>query len=539
MPNRPGNWAKRMAFLGRHATGVSLVAAFIVFLITLATSMGLIFQATIKRQSQAQLDTVRKLEAVSQDVGRALLAATKSGDTSCTRSHLLKLKRIVIQHHYVRGMGIYNAQGKIYCVTQLGKLPKPFKPPPTSFVTPSDFQVRLHEPALLFNRRRTLSIVRYHRYEAVIDPYVIRTVLDRYSGIIWFVHHGLIPLRVNPAYSAQLIDRMHRAAIYKKTGTYVDWSNLSVDIIRAIPRDGYVFDGNLVFETRLTLAHALAASPTYAVLGVAVAALFSVLLFAALSPWARRFSTLAYKVRYLCSEKHVLCLYQPIVDLRTGRVAGCEVLMRLRDEKGIYLPGQSLPAIQAAGLTWRLASAVTATAFEEMAPYLRDRGDFRVAFNLFPSDIMNLDRLEKHFGALHLKHDTQQLKVTIEVLEHSIIGDDVADAVSSLKAAGYYVSIDDFGTGYSNLGILKKLQPDVLKIDRSFVFDMEELPIKSSLIPQIIGIARAIGASVVAEGIENEAQAAKLIELGVDYGQGYYYSKPLPIQEFMNLSFDY
>jgi EAL domain-containing protein (putative c-di-GMP-specific phosphodiesterase class I) len=101
-----------------------------------------------------------------------------------------------------------------------------------------------------------------------------------------------------------------------------------------------------------------------------------------------------------------------------------------------------------------------------------------------------------------------------------------------LKQHGYLVSVDDFGTGFSNLASVRSLAPDFLKIDRSFVHDMEDSTVRSTLIPEIIQIARAVGAEVVAEGIENRTQLERLRELGAEYGQGYFLGRPQSIAEF-------
>jgi EAL domain-containing protein (putative c-di-GMP-specific phosphodiesterase class I) len=102
----------------------------------------------------------------------------------------------------------------------------------------------------------------------------------------------------------------------------------------------------------------------------------------------------------------------------------------------------------------------------------------------------------------------------------------------SRKTAKFMVSVDDFATGYSNLGSIKAFLPDFLKIDQSFVRDMENASIRSSLIPEIIGIGRAVGAKLIAEGIESERQYSMLRNMGVEFGQGYLMCRPLPIEEF-------
>src|SRR5690606_12932161 len=98
---------------------------------------------------------------------------------------------------------------------------------------------------------------------------------------------------------------------------------------------------------------------------------------------------------------------------------------------------------------------------------------------------------------------------------------------------GFLIAVDDFGTGYSNLQLVTKLSPDILKIDGSFVYELEEASLRSNLIPQIVNIARAVGADAVAEGIEKPEQARLLAAQGVQYGQGYALARPMPLERFI------
>lgn len=120
------------------------------------------------------------------------------------------------------------------------------------------------------------------------------------------------------------------------------------------------------------------------------------------------------------------------------------------------------------------------------------------------------------------------MNFNLEVLEQHYQQGMIAE-IAALKKADYLVSVDDFGTGYSNLGSVIAIAPDFLKIDKSFVFEMEGSSVRSGLIPEIISIARAVGAQLVAEGVENEKQMELLKDLGVEFGQGYWFSKPMLI----------
>jgi EAL domain-containing protein (putative c-di-GMP-specific phosphodiesterase class I) len=209
---------------------------------------------------------------------------------------------------------------------------------------------------------------------------------------------------------------------------------------------------------------------------------------------------------------------------------GCEVLMRIRDGDELISPLLALPEIEKQGLGWVLDSFVLQQSLRELAQALPPTSGFKVAVNLFPDNIQ-FRRLDALISPLQAMLRRPDLQLGLEIVEQSY-DDTVVHEIAALRQAGYQVSVDDFGTGYSNLGRVKRMAPDVLKIDRSFVFEMEDLSLRSSLIPEIVSIARAIGSSLVAEGIENELQAEQLASMGVEYGQGYLFARPLPVDAF-------
>lgn len=225
-------------------------------------------------------------------------------------------------------------------------------------------------------------------------------------------------------------------------------------------------------------------------------------------------------------------MYQPIVDLTTGRVAGCEVLMRLRDGDEIISPDRVIPLIMEKKLGWALDSAVSERALRELSvalPAKEEAPPFKVALNFFPENIRYLQLRE-----LLQPLQSNRIAVNVEVTEYGM-SDDLFDDIARLRDDHYLISVDDFGTGYSNLGTVKRLSPDFLKIDRSFVFDMEDDSLRSSLIPEIVAIANAVQAEVIAEGVENEKQASRLKHMGVRYGQGYWFGRPLPLADFLQM----
>jgi sensor c-di-GMP phosphodiesterase-like protein len=211
---------------------------------------------------------------------------------------------------------------------------------------------------------------------------------------------------------------------------------------------------------------------------------------------------------------------------------GCEVLARLRDADRLVYPDHFIPALIADNRTWAFDAAVSTRALQELGGALPARGSFKVALNFFPQNLRR-DTVEPHLRASLEALGRRDLQIELEVTEYNF-SPEIVPELQRLKEDGYYIAIDDFGTGYSNLGMVKRVAPDFLKIDKSFVFEMEDASLRSSLIPEIIAIAKAVNSQVIAEGIENATQAAQLRALGVPYGQGYYFAKPMPLQAFLD-----
>ena len=153
-----------------------------------------------------------------------------------------------------------------------------------------------------------------------------------------------------------------------------------------------------------------------------------------------------------------------------------------------------------------------------------------MAFNLFPQNV-RFEEIHALLAPLRERLAAAGIEIDLEVTEHNYDRGVIAE-IDRFQAAGYRVSVDDFGTGYSNLGSIKRFAPHYLKIDKSFVFDMEDSSIRSSLIPEIVGIAHAVGAQLIAEGVENLRQVEQLRAHGVQYAQGYFYARPLPLDAF-------
>ena len=232
--------------------------------------------------------------------------------------------------------------------------------------------------------------------------------------------------------------------------------------------------------------------------------------------------------------------YQPIVDLRTGRIAGAEALIRWRHPSlGLLSPDVFLAAADEGGLTveighWVLRNAIAQTGRWMGAPGLPQ--DFSTHVNLAPADLHHLD-LAPYIQGLLLQHRVAPRQITIEITETAIMrgGPEVAATMRSLKELGVPIDIDDFGTGYSSISYLRGLPASQAKIDKSLIDDLATDSQQEQFVAAILQLIHSAGLRAVAEGIERREQAEKLQQLNCDFAQGYYFSRPLPVPAMTDL----
>ena len=242
---------------------------------------------------------------------------------------------------------------------------------------------------------------------------------------------------------------------------------------------------------------------------------------------AARERELVEDVRDALERDQLALHFQPLVDVRTGAVRGAEALLRWTRDGENVPPDAFLPAVERSELIAPLTDWVLDRA---LAAAVRWNGP-GVSVNLAIANLREPDLPIRVLSALD-RHGLPPGTLTLELTETAELDDsDVADEVMrALDVAGVRLSVDDFGTGHSSIVRLARFPISELKIDRSFVRDMHvaERPI----VPTTIGLARALGLEVVAEGIEDERTFTALRELGCDLGQGYHISRPLPAADF-------
>ncbi|MEM8706003.1 MAG: GGDEF domain-containing protein [Actinomycetota bacterium] len=235
-------------------------------------------------------------------------------------------------------------------------------------------------------------------------------------------------------------------------------------------------------------------------------------------------------LRNALADRRIEVHYQPEIDLVTGEVLAAEALVRWRRSDGTVMPaGAFIEIAEQAGLIHEIGQRVLDLACDEAATWPGGVAAPKVRVNLSAEQLHRDDLVSTITHAL-AKHGLPARRLCLEITESAAMRDPgrSEQALLELRALGVELAIDDFGTGYSSLAYLKRFPFQTLKIDRSFVNDLEHDPDDVAFVGSIIYLARSLGLEVVAEGIESAGQVEALRGLGCTRGQGYHFAKPAP-----------
>jgi sensor c-di-GMP phosphodiesterase-like protein len=480
----------------------------------------------VSEQRQRHDQTLEEIERLMADGLNVLHDLNTEVSPDCEPASLDAMRAFVFASPYVRDIGVLDDQLRLICTTTRGKLNPPLGYTPGVRIMGRDGTVRemwVDTPLIVRDGRVSASVVRHGSFNVVIDPYATDRVYQRGASLFW--------ARLDSE-DYELVSNF-KALSHARRAAMRDLVGRGEGAALLLPSHGMwavsspAGSGALWVQSFTTIEDVLAHRLDTFALWVTVLALIAALGFMPLLQHLRYRFSVAGRIEALLVPRNVVCMFQPIIDLQTQQVAGCEVLMRLRDGDDLLTPDKFMAVVIGKKLTWALDRAVLQQAMADLASLGTAVRVLKVALNLFPENV----RFEALHGLVQAGPPLAQRhwQIGFEVTEQNY-SPQVLTEVAALKQAGYPVSVDDFGTGYSNLGSVRNFAPDVLKIDRSFVMVIQDDSVRSSLVPEIVAIARAVGADVVAEGVELPEQAARLQALGVRYAQGYLYSRPLVLE---------
>ncbi|EGR2740903.1 bifunctional diguanylate cyclase/phosphodiesterase [Vibrio parahaemolyticus] len=251
----------------------------------------------------------------------------------------------------------------------------------------------------------------------------------------------------------------------------------------------------------------------------------------------QRYLDLESRLRNAISNQLLEMYYQPIIELKSGKIVGAEALMRWNDEKfGFVNPEEFISIAEKNGLIHQLGEFAIQQACYQAAQW-QSISPLFVSVNFSSVQFRYCDRLLAFIRQSIEESGLPAEQFDVEVTESLLFNhdDELVDMLDNLRALGTKLTIDDFGTGYSALSYLQKFPFDRLKIDRSFMQNVFENDSDRELVNVIIAMAKALRLKIVAEGIEEQRHVDYLNELNCEFGQGFHYSRPVPAKEFEQL----
>ncbi|GGA71964.1 hypothetical protein GCM10011369_12160 [Neiella marina] len=247
-------------------------------------------------------------------------------------------------------------------------------------------------------------------------------------------------------------------------------------------------------------------------------------------------ATMEQKLKVAMENDELAVHYQPQIDPNNGELVGMEALARWQSDcLGHVSPAQFIPIAEEAGLITKLGGQVARKAMVQLAKWQQQFPErtIKLSINVSPGELMR-SRFATEFIECVKSTDVDISQITVEITESAAIGDlDHSRAMlQQLVDAGISVSLDDFGTGYSSLSLLKQLPLEWVKIDRSFISNIDSEAANKDIVRSIVMMCHSFGYKTVAEGVETSAELKFISNAGCDLVQGFYYSKPLPADEF-------
>ena len=461
---------------------------------------------------------VMRTEKVVQQGKRALDEIEAYSGETCSPEHLLAMRRVSYINRYIQEV-IYLDGLKPRC-SSLESQSREGTFPAASKVTRDGYRVWLTAQNDI-GLHRTMLALGSQRHVVMIDP---QSLIDVLPFGNWSINTALISTDSNRVIASSF---EFSPAL---------WQRLKQSGDEQLKLQGAMY--NVKHYPQLGVAIVTVASLTplekswhrQLAIWLPFGLLMSILLAGFLLRYLRRLQSPHHRMLDAINAREIVVNYQPIVALSSGKIVGAEALARWPQLDGSFLaPDVFIPLAEKTGLMPRLTQLIIETVFEDLGVWLQQHPEMHISVNLDPDDLTS-DTLPGLLREQLTRWQLSPAQIALELTERGFADPEIsAPAIDALRQAGHAIYIDDFGTGYSSLSYLQNLNVDILKIDKSFVDALEY----KNVTPQIIEMAKALDLAMVAEGIETDSQQAWLREHGVQFGQGWLYSKALPKAAFI------
>lgn len=497
----------------------AVVAATLTFVLFAFLLLLVVINFELSEQNR-ELNLLNRFTAlIVNDVAQSLRTLNNFENKECTPKLLAQMQKVLITSKFVKETGLVN-DSHILCNTSSGILSPPLMKMPIDFDTGRGINVYVDIPLPSFESTETAPLVLVAEsgqfYVAIDRSYISLTGV---ASNRWEVIHYLDGKVNHVLGTFGIFDREHHQAPTEVSfiqGIFSSWCN---------PHTHYCSVLHVTWSQ--VLEHHAWIVSFVTLLGLIV----SYLVFVWLYPFSHKQKARLFRVQNAVENDSFHCVYQPIVELETGITIGFEMLSRLKDRYGELTPDQFIPEIKQLEKTWGFTLNQVNKAIKDMGS-MPNRADLKLSFNIFPEDL-TAENVNQLIDLCKQSKDVQNFN--IEIVEEEVLDTPLAaELIELLAKNSIQTSIDDFGTGYSNLSKFGDFTCDYVKIDRAFIANIDKGSLLSTLVPQIQQIAQQFKLETVAEGIETKEQERILLGLGIKYGQGWHYGKPLPMSYWRN-----
>jgi sensor c-di-GMP phosphodiesterase-like protein len=488
----------------------------------LAIGLTVALKATERKLDRYARELVRYADAYSDEIVTTLDKVNASPFPFCSDEDIARLRTLVFHGHLVKEIGRVR-NNLLYCSSVNGRFDQPIPERKPDLVLRSGRAIWLHIPLVSVpGMYGDITQTGEATFVAAQDafghlrqsPMIYTTTLtNRETGEV--MRTAGAPLQVTAA------EILAEKEVFRRNTLYISRcsSRFAPCMVAGIAlRDAWPLNRSLI-------------AGFVAIGGLTGAALAVTLL---LQPRKR---SLAAQLRRALRRNLITVVYQPIVDVKTGKIMGAEALARWTDEDGQYIrPDVFVAAAEELGFIGKLTRVVLRIVVGELGDFLREHAEFHVNVNIAAADLADpqfLPMLEK----LLYKHNIASKSISLELTERSTADHHLAiSAIGKLRARGHEFYIDDFGTGYSSLSYLNQLSVDAIKIDRAFTDAIGTGSLTAVIVPQVLAMANALHIKVVVEGVERAEQSAYFTDLDQQIlAQGWHFGEPIPARELLQL----
>jgi len=505
------------------ATVVRMVGVVILCALAgLTIGIGIAFRATEMKVTHYANHLIGYAETFTDEINATLNAVNASPYEFCSDEDIARLRTLVFHGHLVKDIGRVR-NGRLYCTSIYGRFPQPILKDKPDIEMRSGRSVWLNRPLLSAPGMRG-DITQWGEADFVAArdafghlreaPMTYTTTLtNRDANLVLPTAGDPLVLTNAEVFNERELFRNDSFYVARCSARYAPCMVAGISL-----RDAWLLNRHVIAGFA----------------GIGILAGFALACTMLLQPRRR---SLATQLRRALRRNLLTLVYQPIVEVKTGRIVGAEALARWIDEDGQYVrPDVFVSAAEELGFIGKLTRVVLRLVVTDLGEYLRTHPDFRINVNIAAADLADpqfLPMLEK----LLEQHGINPTSVNLELTERSTADHPLAiSAIRKLRARGHQFYIDDFGTGYSSLSYLNELAVDAIKIDRVFTDAVGSGSLTAAIVPQILAMAEKLHVKVVVEGVERAEQSAYFANLDQEIlAQGWHFGEAIPAPELLIL----